>query len=99
MESLAILVLILLTVIIITAPLAFVLTTRKIQLFTSTRKGLNLSRQILGGIIATAGIFFSVIVGVNVSGLGIRLFFIGVIALNVFSIVREIDFIQNQRNK
>ena len=99
MESLVILVVILLSLATITAPLAFILTTKKVQDFTSTRKGLNLTRQIVGGIIAIDGFFFSVIIVVSVSGLGIRLFFIGIIALNVFSIVREVIYVQNQRNK
>lgn len=99
MESLAIFVAILLGLITFTVPLAFLLTTKKAQDFTSARKGLNLTRQIVGGIIATAGFFFSVIIGVSVSGLGIRFFFLGIIALNVFSIVREIIYVQNRRNK
>ena len=99
MESLVILVVIILAAITITAPLAFVLTTKKVQDFTSNRKGLNIARQIVGGIVATAGFFFSVITVVNVSGLGIRFFFIGIIALNVFSIVREVIYVQNRRNK
>jgi hypothetical protein len=99
MESLVIFVVILLALITFTAPLAFILTTKKVQDFTSTRKGLNLARQIIGGIIAIVGFFFSVIIVVSVSGLGIRLFFIGIIALNVFSIVREVIYVQNRRNK
>jgi hypothetical protein len=99
MESLVIFVVILLALITFTAPLAFILTTKKVQDFTNSRKGLNIARQIVGGIVATAGFFFSVIIVVNVSGLGIRLFFLGIIALNVFSIVREIIYIQNRRNK
>jgi hypothetical protein len=99
MESLAILVLILLTVIIITAPLAFLLTTRKVQLFTSTRKGLNLSRQIVGCAIATIGIVFALITGLSVEGFGAHLFFIAIIELNIYSIIREIRFIRNRRIK
>jgi F0F1-type ATP synthase assembly protein I len=99
MESLVVLVVTLLALATVTAPLAFILTTRKVQEFTSTRKGLNLARQIVGGIIATAGFFFSVIIIVSVSGLGIRFFFIGIIALNVFSIVREVIYVENRRNK
>jgi hypothetical protein len=72
MESLAIFVALLLALITITAPLAFVLTTRKVQEFTAARGWLNLLRQIVGGLIATIGIFFAVITVLGVSGLGIR---------------------------
>ena len=99
MESLVIFVVILLAIIIITAPLAFLLTTKKVQEFTSTRKGLTLARQIMGGAIATIGIVFAVITGLGVSGFGIRLFFITIIALNIYSIIREIKYIRNRRTK
>jgi choline-glycine betaine transporter len=99
MESLVIFVVILLAVITITAPLTFVLTTRKVQEFTAARGWLNLLRQIVGGLIATIGIVFAVITGLGVSGIGIRLFFIAIIALNIYSIIREVRYIRNRRNK
>ena len=99
MESLAIFVAILLALITITAPLAFVLTTRKVQEFTAARGWLNLLRQIIGGLIATIGIFFAVITVLGVSGLGIRTFFIAIIALNIYSIIREIKYAQHRRNR
>ena len=99
MESLVILVVIILSAIIITAPVAFVLTTRKAQYFTSTRKGLNLARQIVGGAIATIGIVLALITGLSVEGFGTHLFFIAIIELNIYSIIREIKFIRNRRNK
>jgi hypothetical protein len=99
MESLVILVVFILAAITITAPLAFVLTTRKVQDFTSSRKGLNLSRQIVGGAIATIGIVFALITGLSVEGFGLHLFFIAIIELNIYSIIREIRFIRNRRIK
>jgi hypothetical protein len=99
MESLAIFVGVLLVIITLAAPFAFLLTTEKIQDFTVTRGALHRLRQVVAYLLASGGIFLAAITGLNVSGSGVRIFFLGIIALNVFAIIREIKYAQKRRIK
>ena len=95
MESLARFVVILLLLITISAPLGFLLTSKRVLDFTSSRKGLNIARHLITGVITGGGIVFAAITGWGVHGAGIRLFFASVIALNLYSIYREVKYLRN----
>lgn len=97
MESLVIFVVILMLLITLSGPSAFLLTTRKVQTFTSANGALNIIRRIIAGLFASAGILLAVVTGISVSGVGLRIFFLCVIALNVFAIIREIKYALNRR--
>jgi hypothetical protein len=89
MYSLAVLVMILMSIVIFSGPLGLLLTSRVIWEYANDRKVLWIIRRILVTILSAAGIAISSIFVFNQIPIGPKLLAMGGIALNVFALKRE----------
>lgn len=89
MESLALIVAILLSIVVFSGPLGLLLTSRVAWNNTSSRKTLWLIRRILVSILSAVGIATASIFVFNPIPIGTKLLAIGGIALNIFALKRE----------
>jgi hypothetical protein len=89
MESLAMLVLILMSIVVLTGPTGFLLTTRIVWDYSKRVNALWIIRRILVSILSPAGIAISSIFVFTEIPIGPKIVAIGGIALNIFALKRE----------
>jgi hypothetical protein len=89
MESLAMLVLILMSIVVLTGPTGFLLTTRIVWDYSKRVNALWIIRRILVSILSPAGIAISAIFVFTEIPIGPKIVAIGGIALNTFALKRE----------
>ena len=89
MESLAMLVLILMSIVVLTGPMGFLLTTRIVWDYSKRVRALWIIRRILVSILSPAGIAISAIFVFTEIPIGPKIVAIGGIALNIFALKRE----------
>jgi hypothetical protein len=89
MESLAMLVLILMSIVVLTGPTGFLLTTRIVWDYSKRVNALWIIRRILVSILSPAGIAISSIFVFTETPIGPKIVAIGGIALNIFALKRE----------
>ncbi len=89
MESLAMLVLILLSIVVFTGPVGYLLTTKAVWDFSRRRTALWIFRRVLVSILSPAGIAISTIFVFTEIPVGTKIMAIGAIALNLFVLKRE----------
>ncbi len=89
MESLALLVTILMSIVVFTGPLGFLLTSKVVWNYTNSRKALWIIRRIFVSILSPAGIVVAAIFVFNEIPIGPKLLAMVGIALNVFVLKRE----------
>lgn len=89
MESLAMLVLILMSIVVLTGPMGFLLTTRIVWDYSKRVNALWIIRRILVSILSPAGIAISAIFVFTEIPIGPKIVAIGGIALNIFALKRE----------
>lgn len=89
MESLAMLVLILMSTVFLSGPLGALLTSRTIWNYSQEKKGLWLIRRVLVVVIAVAGSFISFMLVFSSIPSGPKLFIAAAFALNIFALKRE----------
>jgi hypothetical protein len=89
MESLAMLVLILLSIVVFTGPVGYLLTTKAVWDFSRRRTALWIFRRVLVSILSPAGIAISTIFVFTEIPVGTKVVAIAGVALNVFALKRE----------
>jgi Na+/alanine symporter len=89
MESLAMLVLILMSIVVFTGPIGYLLTTKAIWNYSKKRKLLWIFRRVLVSIISPAGIAISAIFVFTEIPTGPKILALAGTALNVFALKRE----------
>lgn len=89
MESLALLVTILMSIVVFTGPLGFLLTSKVVWNYTKSRQALWIIRRIFVSILSPAGIAVAAIFVFNEIPIGPKLLAMVGIALNVFVLKRE----------
>ena len=89
MESLAMLVLILMSIVVFSGPLGFLLTSKVVWNYTKSIKTLWIIRRVFVSIISPAGIAVAAIFVFNQIPIGPKLLALGGIAINVFALKRE----------
>ena len=92
MESLAALIVIMFSILLLSGPINIGLTSRKVQEFASLRRGITALRRtfILG--IGVIGIFIAINFLYETTPLGPKLFALIAIGGNIYALMREIDF-------
>jgi hypothetical protein len=96
MESLAILVLIMFSILMLSGPINIGLTNRRLQEFAASRKGLTIVRRLLFLAIAVVGIFIAIIFMYETTPLAPKLFALIAFAGNFYALKREIDFAKSR---
>jgi Na+/alanine symporter len=89
MESLAMLVLILLSIVVFTGPVSYVLTTRAVWDYSKRKNALWIFRRVLVTILSAVGIAISAIFVFAQIPVGTKIVAIAGIALNIFAMKRE----------
>jgi hypothetical protein len=89
MESLAVLVLILMSTVFLSGPLGIILTSKVVWNYSQEKKALWIIRRVLVVLIALAGSFISVMLISSRIPLGISLVIAAGLALNIFVLKRE----------
>ena len=89
MKSLAMLVLILMSIVVLSGPLGFLLTSKTLWNYTESRRILWIIRRIFVSILSPAGIAVAAIFVFNQIPIGPKLLAMGGIALNIFALKRE----------
>jgi hypothetical protein len=89
MESLAMLVLILMSIVVFTGPMGFLLTTRAVWNYTKRINALWIIRRIFVSLLSPAGIAISAIFVFTEIPIGPKIVALAGIALNVFVLKRE----------
>ena len=89
MESLAMLILILMSIVVFTGPIGYLLTTKAIWNYSKKRKLLWIFRRVLVSIISAAGIAISAIFVFTQIPIGTKIVATAGIALNLFALKRE----------
>ena len=89
MESLARLVVILMSTVFLSGPLGFLLTSKAVWNYSREKMGLWIIRRVLVVVIALAGSFISFMLVFSQIPLGPRLFIAAAFALNIFVLKRE----------
>ena len=89
MESLAMLVLVLMSIVVFTGPMGYLLTTRIVWDYSKRVNALWIIRRILVSILSPAGIAISAIFVFTEIPIGPKIVAIGGIALNIFALKRE----------
>jgi hypothetical protein len=92
MESLAILVLVMFSILMLSGPINIGLTNRRVQEFAASRKGLTAVRRLLFLAIAVVGIFIAITFMYETTPLAPKLFALIAFAGNFYALKREIDF-------
>lgn len=96
MESLAILVLIMFSILLLSGPINIGLTSRRVQMFAASRKGLTAVRRLLFLAIAVVGIFIAITFMYETTPLGPKLFSLIAIGGNIYALKREIEFAKSR---
>jgi hypothetical protein len=89
MESLAMLVLILMSTVFLSGPFGILLTTKIVWNYTEEKKVLWLIRRVLVVVIALAGLFISFMLVFSQIPFGPKLFIAAGFSLNIFALKRE----------
>ena len=89
MESLAMLVLILMSTVFLSGPLGIILTTKAVWNYSQEKKILWIIRRVLVVVISLAGSFISFMLVFSQIPLGPKLFIAAAFALNIFVLKRE----------
>jgi hypothetical protein len=89
MESLAMLVLVLMSIVVFTGPMGYLLTTRIVWDYSKRVRAFWIIRRILVSILSPAGIAISAIFVFSEIPIGPKIVAIGGIALNIFALKRE----------
>ena len=89
MQSLAVLVLILMSTVFLSGPVGMILTSKAVWNYSQQKKILWIIRRVLVVVIALAGSFISVMLVSSQIPLGISLFIAAGLALNIFVLKRE----------
>jgi hypothetical protein len=89
MESLAVLVLILMSTVFLSGPLGIIFTSKAVWNYSQKKKALWIIRRVLVVLIALAGSFISVMLISSEIPLGISLVIAAGLALNIFVLKRE----------
>ena len=89
MESLAVLVLILMSTVFLSGPLGIILTSKVVWNYSQEKRALWIIRRVLVVLIASAGSFISVMLISSQIPLGISLVIAAGLALNIFVLKRE----------
>ena len=92
MYSLAILVMVLFSLLMLSGPINIGLTSRRVQNFAAARKGLTALRRIIILTVAVIGIFIAISLMYETTPLGPKLFALIAIGGNIYALKREIDF-------
>jgi hypothetical protein len=92
MESLAYLIVAMFSILMLSGPINIGLTSRRVQIFAASRKGLTASRRVLMLAIAIVGIFIAINFLYETTPLGPKLFSLIAIAGNIYALRREIAF-------
>ena len=92
MESLATLILVLLSILLLSGPINIGLTSKKIQELTARRRGMTALRRVFILGIGVIGIFIAITFLYETTPLGPKLFALIAIGGNVYALKREIDF-------
>jgi hypothetical protein len=96
MESLAFLVLIMFSILMLSGPINIGLTSRRVQEFAASRKGLTAVRRLLFLAIAVVGIFIAITFMYETTPLAPKLFAIIAFAGNFYALKREIAFAKSR---
>ena len=96
MESLAFLILVMFSILMLSGPINIGLTSRRVQVFAATRKGLTAVRRLLILAIAVVGIFIAITFMYETTPLGPKLFSLIAIGGNIYALKREINFSKNR---
>jgi len=92
MESLAKLILILFSILMLSGPINIGLTSRRVQDFARKRRGLTATRRLLALGIGVIGIFIAITFMYETTPLGPKLFSLIAIGGNAYALKREIAF-------
>ena len=96
MESLAILVLIMFSILMLSGPINIGLTNRRLQEFAASRKGLTAVRRLLFLAVAVVGIFIAITFMYETTPLAPKLFALIAFAGNFYALKREIAFAKSR---
>jgi len=96
MESLAILVLVMFSILMLSGPINIGLTNRRVQEFAASRKGLTAVRRLLFLAIAVVGIFIAITFMYETTPLAPKLFSLIAFAGNFYALKREIAFAKSR---
>ncbi len=92
MESLAFLILVMFSILMLSGPINIGLTSRRMQEFAAARKGLTAVRRLLFLAIAVVGIFIAITFMYETTPLGPKVFSLIAMGGNFYALKREIAF-------
>jgi hypothetical protein len=92
MESLATLILVMFTILMLSGPINIGLTNRRIQELCTKRRGLTAFRRLVALGVGILGIFIAINFMYETTPLGPKLFSLIAIGGNIYALKREIDF-------
>lgn len=96
MESLAALILVMFSILMLSGPINIGLTSRRVQNFAAARKGLTAMRRLLFLAIAVVGIFIAITFMYETTPLAPKLFALIAFAGNFYALKREIAFAKSR---
>lgn len=96
MESLAALILVMFSILMLSGPINIGLTSRRVQNFAAARKGLTAVRRLLFLAIAVVGIFIAITFMYETTPLAPKLFALIAFAGNFYALKREIAFAKSR---
>lgn len=92
MESLAMLIVIMFSILLLSGPINIGLTSRKVQEFASKRRGLTALRRVLILGIGVIGVFIAITFMYETTPLAPKLYALIAIGGNIYALKREIDY-------
>lgn len=98
MESLVTVVVMMLFIVVLSAPINLALTTRRVQLIAARHLGLTAIRRILISLVGTCGIVTAAAFIHDLTALGPKLFAMTAIGGNFYALKREKDFWKSEKD-
>jgi hypothetical protein len=91
-ESLAMLIVIMFSILLLSGPINIGLTSRRVQEFTSKRRGLTAFRRVSILVIGVIGVFIAISFMYETTPLAPKLYALIAISGNIYALKREIDY-------
>jgi hypothetical protein len=96
MESLALLIMVMFSILMLSGPINIGLTSRRVQDFCAARRGFTAARRLMFLAIAVVGVFIAITFMYETTPLGPKLFSLIAIGGNFYALKREINFAKSR---
>lgn len=96
MESLATLILVMFSILMLSGPINIGLTSRRVQDFCGARRGFTAARRMIFLAVAVLGVFIAITFMYETTPLGPKIFSLLAIGGNIYALKREINFAKSR---